>query len=330
MTRALALTSGGLDSILAAKLIQEQGIDVIALCFKSAFFGPANAIRVTKAAGIPLEVIDFTDEHLKMVKKPKNGYGKNMNPCIDCHAMMLRYAGKMLDEMQADFLVTGEVLNQRPMSQNRKALEIVQEESGFEDKILRPLCAQNLPVTPMERDGLVDRSKLLKISGKSRKEQMALAEKMGIKDYPTPAGGCLLTEILFSSRLRDLLKYNNEANAQDIELLKIGRHFRLSPETKAVSTRNQEEYALLNDLLKKDYVVFNTAEFNGSTVVIVPSDPAVVPLKDIETAAAITARYSKGKDQEEVLVKYKKSSEAEYGQIYAKPIMDEQAQKLLL
>ena len=194
MTRALAMISGGLDSILAAKLIKEQGIDVIGICFRSYFFSEESAKKMTKQIDIPLVVVDFSKEHFELVKNPKHGRGKNMNPCIDCHSMMMNYAGELLEKYEADFIITGEVLNQRPMSQNRQALDIVKKESGFKDKILRPLCAKNLQPTEMELNGLVDREKLMKISGRSRKVQMALAEEWGIKEYPSPAGGCRLTE----------------------------------------------------------------------------------------------------------------------------------------
>ena len=164
MTRALAMVSGGLDSILAAKLIKDQGIEVIGICFKSYFFNEENAKRMCKQIDMPLEVVDFSEEHFEMVKDPKHGRGKNMNPCIDCHAMMMRYSGELLKKFDADFIITGEVLNQRPMSQNRQALNKVTKESGFKEKILRPLCAKNLDETQMEKDGLVDREKLLVIN----------------------------------------------------------------------------------------------------------------------------------------------------------------------
>ena len=205
MTRALAMISGGLDSILAAKLIKDQGIDVIGICFRSYFFNEENALRMTKQIDIPLEVVDFSKEHFEMVKDPKNGWGKNMNPCIDCHAMMMRYSGELLKKFNADFIITGEILNQRPMSQNKRALEEVKKESGFSDKILRPLCAKVLEPTQMELDGIVDRERLLGISGRSRTEQMDLAKKWGIKDYPSPAGGCKLTEPNYAARLKDLV-----------------------------------------------------------------------------------------------------------------------------
>ena len=227
MTRVLAMVSGGLDSILAAKLIKDQGIEVIGVCFKSHFFDEQNAIKMTEQIGIPLKVVDFSEEHFSMVKHPKHGYGKNMNPCIDCHSLMLNYTGKLLEDLNADFIITGEVLNQRPMSQTRSSLDIVKKESGFSDKILRPLCAKNLPPTEMEVKGLVDREKLLDISGRSRKIQMELADKWGIKDYPSPAGGCKLTEPNYSKRLRELLNHNDNPSNRELELLKYGRHFRV-------------------------------------------------------------------------------------------------------
>ena len=168
MVRALAMISGGLDSILAARLIKEQGIEVIGICFRSYFFNEENAKRMTKQIGIRLEVVDFSKEHFEMVKNPSHGWGKNMNPCIDCHSMMMRYSGELLEKFNADFIITGEVFNQRPMSQNKSALNIVKKQSGFSEKILRPLCAKNLDPTPMEVNGLVDREMLLDISGRSR------------------------------------------------------------------------------------------------------------------------------------------------------------------
>lgn len=331
MTRALALMSGGLDSALAARLIKLQGIEVIGICFASAFFGSKNAEKMAAQIDIPLKVVDFTEEHLEMTKNPKHGYGKNMNPCIDCHAMMLRYAGNLMEELQADFLVTGEVLDQRPMSQNMKSLGIVQKESGFEDKILRPLCALNLEPTQMEKDGLVDRSGLLGISGKSRKAQMELAMKWGIREYPSPAGGCMLTEPQFASRLRDLYQYGKEAaRPSDIELLKLGRHMRVSPAAKLVCTRNENEYQLLIPLLKEEHIIFDTADCAGSTVVAMPSPGAEIPMEDMLLAGAVTARYSKDKDKDSVRIKYKKKSDTEYGYMHVKPISDEEIKKYLL
>lgn len=300
MTKALALISGGLDSILAAKLIKEQGIEVIGICFKSYFFGPENAKRMTKQIDIPLEVVDFSEEHLETVKKPKHGHGKNMNPCIDCHAMMMRDAGRLLEKFNADFIITGEVLNQRPMSQNKASLNVVKKESGIGEKILRPLCAKVLPPTEMELNGLVDREKLLGISGRGRKVQMELAEKWGIKDYPSPAGGCKLTEPNYSIRLRELLEHVEKTTERELELLRIGRHFRVTEGCKIISTRTAAEADELKKLLTSEDVGFLVKNFKGSMVIIVGDYTE----KDIEFAAKVAGRYSKGKDEEVVRVMY--------------------------
>ncbi|MCK9218178.1 MAG: tRNA 4-thiouridine(8) synthase ThiI [Firmicutes bacterium] len=331
MARALALTSGGLDSILAAKLIADQGIEVTGICFVSAFFGSRNAEKMAKQINMPLITIDFTEEHLKMTKSPKHGYGKNMNPCIDCHAMMLNYAGKYMEEHGYDFMITGEVLNQRPMSQNIKSLETVKKESGYEDKILRPLSALKLPPTQMEKDGIVDRSKLLGFTGKTRKPQIELAKKMGIIDYPSPAGGCFLTEPNYGRRLKDLYKHSkDEADKSDVMLLNIGRHFRLSENIKVISTRTEEEYKTLKELMTKDMWIFNTANHKGSTIVLKAAESYEPAYDEISLAAAITARYSKGKDEKEVLIKYKKPGEKEDFYLNIEPATDEYIKQYML
>lgn len=306
MTRALAMVSGGLDSILAAKLIKEQGIEVIGICFRSYFFNEENAKRMTKQIDIPLEVIDFSKEHFEMVKDPKHGWGKNMNPCIDCHSMMMRYSGELLQKFNADFIITGEVLNQRPMSQNRSALDVVKKQSGFSDKILRPLCAKNLKETQMEIDGLVDREKLLDISGRNRKPQMALAEQWGIKDYPSPAGGCKLTEPNYSIRLKESLDRKEEVTEKDIHLLKYGRHFVTDNKTKIIVSRTGEEGEQLKKLFNDKDMMFITCNFNGAMVIIPegekPND------EDLTIACRLAVRYSKGRDEDLVQVKFGKVS----------------------
>ncbi len=302
MTRALAMISGGLDSILAAKLIKDQGIEVIGICFKSYFFGEKNALKMTKQIDIPLEVVDFSKEHFEMVKNPAHGWGKNINPCIDCHAMMMRYSGELLEKFNADFIITGEVLNQRPMSQNKSALNVVKKESGFSDKILRPLCAQNLEPTPMELNGLVDREKLLKISGRSRKIQMELAEKWGIKDYPSPAGGCKLTEPNYAVRLKELISRKDSIDGRDIALLNIGRHFVTDNKVKIIVTRTADEAEQLKPLLNKKDIMFLTSKYNGA-MVIAPNSQKLAE-EDLLDACKIAVRYSKGKDEKEVEVKF--------------------------
>ncbi|MDY4079727.1 MAG: tRNA 4-thiouridine(8) synthase ThiI [Clostridium sp.] len=326
MTRALAMISGGLDSILAAKIIKDQGIDVIGICFKSYFFNENNAKRMTKQIGIKLEVVDFSKEHFEMVKNPKHGLGKNMNPCIDCHAMMMRYAGELLEKLDADFIITGEVLNQRPMSQNKQALNVVKKESGFADKILRPLCALNLEPTEMEKNGLVDRNKLLNISGRSRKVQMELAEKYGIKDYPSPAGGCKLTEPNYAIRLKDALTRNKNLSEKEIELLKYGRHFISEDNTKLIVTRNGDEGELVKNVLDENDTIFLAAKFNGPTGII----SGDYTENDKELISKIVARYGKGKNEEEVEIKYGVNGKAFKDSIKVKPASEEEISKYLL
>ncbi|MFR1709895.1 MAG: DUF814 domain-containing protein [Clostridium sp.] len=308
MTRALAMVSGGLDSILAAKLIKDQGIEVIGVCFKSHFFNEENARRMTKQIGIPLEVVDFRKDHFEMVKNPKHGYGKNMNPCIDCHAMMMKYSGELLEKLNADFIITGEVLNQRPMSQNRSALDKVKNESGIGSKILRPLCAKNLAPTEMEENGLVDREKLLNIQGRSRKIQMELAKEWGIKEYPSPAGGCKLTEPNYSVRLKELLSHNQNPEERELALLRVGRHFRITPKAKVISTRTQDEGEMIKDLLQEGDTILLVQDFNGSMVVVIGEASDEV----ISIAAKIAIRYSKGKDEPKVTVRYSEFGSKEH------------------
>lgn len=326
MARALAMVSGGLDSILAAKLMKDQGVEVIGICFKSYFFTPDNAIRMCKQIDIPLEVVDFSEEHFQMVKKPKHGYGKNMNPCIDCHAMMMKYAGELLEKFNGDFIITGEVLNQRPMSQNKRSLDIVKKESGFKDKILRPLCAKNLEPTDMEIEGLVDREKLLDISGRSRKIQMELAEKFGIVDYPSPAGGCMLTEPNYSVRLKDLVNNKDEIESKEIGLLRYGRHFRLGEGCKIIATRTEEESKGIKEFITNRDMIFFPKDFSGAMVVIVGEANE----EDIEFAAKLSGRYSKGKNEETLEIKYGKFGKPMKNIIKVSPAEEEEMRKYII
>ncbi|OFI06187.1 tRNA-specific 2-thiouridylase MnmA [Clostridium acetireducens DSM 10703] len=326
MTKALAMISGGLDSTLAAKLIKNQGIDVIGICFKSYFFGAENAKRAAEQIEIPIKIVDFSKEHLNMVKNPKHGFGKNMNPCIDCHAMMMNYTGKLLEKYKADFIITGEVLNQRPMSQNKASLNLVKKESGFSDKILRPLCAKNLLPTKMELEGLVDREKLLGISGRGRKVQMELAEKWNIKEYPSPAGGCKLTEPSYSKRLKDLLEHNENPSDKDIYLLRYGRHFRISDNAKIISTRTEKEAKEIKEYLDSKNLIFFAVDFNGS-MCIITGKPL---MEDIEFAGSITARYSKGKNEKIVKIKYGNFNNSLNNYIESKPASEEDINKYII
>ncbi|PRR83170.1 tRNA 4-thiouridine(8) synthase ThiI [Clostridium vincentii] len=326
MTRALAMISGGLDSTLAAKLIKDIGIEVIGICFKSYFFGEENAKKMCKQIGIQLEVIDFSEDHFEMVKKPKYGWGKNMNPCVDCHAMMMRYSGELLKKFNADFIITGEVLNQRPMSQNKQALNIVRSESGFGDKILRPLCALNLEPTEMELTGLVDRDKLLGFSGRNRKPQIQLAKEMGITDYPSPASGCRLTEPNYSIRLKEALVRKGDLTKNEITLLRYGRHFLTIDGTKIIVSRNEEEGEILKKLLTKEDIVFLPSSHLGSMGLI----HGKVNDEDKILAAKIIARYSKGKDEDLVTLKFGIFGTEIKDIIDVKPSTDEEIAEILI
>jgi tRNA U34 2-thiouridine synthase MnmA/TrmU len=241
--RAVGLLSGGLDSALAARLLLDQGIEVIGLHLRSPTACRSDVRDVAKDLGIRLEIRDKGQAYLELLRHPKHGYGKNMNPCIDCRAFMFRLAQPLMEEFDARFVFTGEVIGQRPMSQMRSAMELIDREAGVEGLILRPLSALLLPETLPEREGWVDRSKLLGISGRSRTEQLELAERYGLRHYMSPGGGCLLTDAIFSEKLRDLFQHTPEeqTHVDDLELLRVGRHFRIHPGLKVVLGRDKDE-----------------------------------------------------------------------------------------
>ncbi len=305
MTRAMGLISGGLDSILAARLIREQGIEVIGVAFTTPFFGSHGAEQAAQAADIPLRILDITEPHLAMVQSPKHGYGGNMNPCIDCHTMMISQAGRLMEKEGGDFLFTGEVLGQRPMSQNKAALRTVEKDSGYEGRVLRPLSAKLLPETVPEQEGLVDREGLLAISGRSRRQQLALAKKYQIMHYLTPAGGCLLTDPIFARRLRDLFDHQEQVQVRDIELLKVGRHLRLSPSMKVVVGRNARDNEQIAQLLLPGDDMLKVEE-HPSPLCLVPYG---APMDDIIKTAAICIRYSDAPDDREIAVLWSRAGE---------------------
>jgi len=286
--KALAVFSGGLDSILAVKVIQDQGIDVLGITFETPFFSAGKARRAAAQIRLPLTVLDITDEHLLMLLSPRYGYGKNLNPCIDCHILMIKTAGDRVAELGADFIFTGEVLGQRPMSQGKQMLEVIAKNSGYRDDLLRPLSARLLPETRQEREGIVQRDRLLAISGRGRKIQIELAENYGISDYDPPAGGCLLTDPMFSIRLKDLFSHKKEFSRRDIELLKVGRHFRLNESTKIVVGRNRNDNETIQKLTENGDVTVYMTSFRGPTVLIPGGGSAEV----VHLAAEICARYS--------------------------------------
>jgi len=292
IVHGLGLISGGLDSMLAARLLLEQGIAVTGIAFVTPFFGSKNAELAAERVGFPLLVRDITAPHLVIVKDPPSGYGRLMNPCIDCHALMLRVAGEVMDAEGFDFLFTGEVLNERPMSQSLRNLNRVANLSGRPGRVLRPLSARRLKETEVEREGLVDRARLLNLEGRSRQRQFELARGWGLTEYPNPAGGCLLTDPGFSRRLKDLLDHGPEAGAHELELLKIGRQFRIRAGVKATVGKNAVHNAALTALRGPGDLLLRTGGVPGPVMII----SGAASEADIAIGAGICARYSDGSD----------------------------------
>lgn len=276
--------------MLAGLVLRQQGIEVVWVSFETPFFSAEKARAAARQTGIHLIVKDITGRYLSMLQNPPAGYGQFMNPCMDCHALMFKIAGEMMSETGADFMFSGEVLGQRPMSQVKGSLRYVEKRSGCDGLILRPLSARKLPITSMEQQGLVDREKLLDFSGRSRKSQMAMAQCFGITDYPAPAGGCLLTDAGFAARLKDLMTYRHELTRRELELLRYGRHFRLNPGARLIVGRNKEE----NDKMIQFY---NPAQDSCICLKNMPGPLGIVAHDTapglINKAAAICAGYSK-------------------------------------
>ena len=274
--------------MLAVMVLKEQGLDLLGVSFATPFFGPEPGIEAGVKTGIPVRAVDIGERHLAMLKNPRYGYGSQMNPCIDCHALMLRVAGEMMEEEGADFLFTGEVLGQRPMSQRRDALRSVEKTSGVEGRILRPLSALLLPETLVEREGLVIRERLLDIKGQGRKRQMALAARYGIEDYPQPGGGCMLTKEGFANRLRHLLAVFPESTTREVELLKWGRQFFLTGGSRLVVGRNRKDNGVLLDLARPDDVVLDIPGFRGPVALVAATE---LVESDLPAAAAVLVSY---------------------------------------
>ncbi|MEM3242956.1 MAG: hypothetical protein QXY52_00440 [Conexivisphaerales archaeon] len=287
--KAVALVSGGLDSILAMKIIHDMGMEIIPLHIVTPFNESCCSnitllSELVENQGLKLKTVNAGMDYVEMVKKPKFGYGTAINPCKDCRAYMLRKAKEIMYEEGADFIVTGEVLDQRPMSQNKKAMMVIEKEMGLEGLILRPLSGKILPPTVPEQKGFLDKSKMFDIKGRSRKKQAELARKFGLKEWPNSAGGCLLTDRRFALKLKDLFKYKQSYSIDDISLLKLGRHFRLSEDTKLVAGRNEKENQLLS--YYKRFPLLVPDNFNGPTGVL----DGNIRLADI--AASILYSYS--------------------------------------
>lgn len=295
--RALGLCSGGLDSILSALILRKQGIEVEWVTFETPFFSSEKALHAAQITGIPITVKNITRIYLEMLKKPPCGYGKHMNPCMDCHALMFRLAGAIMKERGFDFLFSGEVVGQRPMSQTKPSLRYVEKHSGCDGFILRPLSAAKLPITIPEKKGLVDRELLLDISGRSRKMQIKIVKEFGIADYPSAAGGCLLTDKGYAARLKDLFDHQEEFTEEELYLLKHGRHLRLNKNTKMIVGRTKSD----NEQIKRYYnpdadTVIKVNDFPGPTVVV----PHGGNKEIIVFAASICAGYSKAPNNVQV------------------------------
>lgn len=312
--KAVALISGGLDSLLAAKVMLEQGVHVEGINFYTGFCveGHTHAIRKKDKAkpkrnnalwsaetlGIKLHIIDVIDEYKDVLINPKHGYGQNMNPCLDCKVFMVGKAKEWAEENGFDFIITGEVIGQRPMSQRRETMPIISQESGADDRLLRPLCAQNLPETLPEREGWVNRDELYDFSGRTRKPQMALAEKFGFDDYAQPAGGCcFLTDKAYSVKLTDLWasRGKKEYEIDDIMLLKVGRHIRPKPNFKLIVAREEGENNFLQGY-KKQFITLRTMSHKGPLTLL----DGTASDEDLALASQIVARFSQGRDADKV------------------------------
>jgi len=312
--KAAALISGGLDSMLAARAMQEQGIYVEGLNFFTGFCveGHTHAIRkkdqakpkrnnalwVAEQLGIKLHFVDVVEEYKEVLFNPKHGYGANLNPCLDCKIFMVEKALEWIKENDFDFIITGEVIGQRPMSQRKDTMPVISRESGAEGLLLRPLCGKNLPATVPEKEGWIDREGLFDFNGRSRKPQMALAKKYGFEEYAQPAGGCcFLTDAPYSDKLADLWKSRGEKEYEldDIMLLKVGRHLRPKPEFKVIISREEGEGKFLQGY-KNQYISLKTTSHAGPLALL---DGQVTP-EDLELAARIVARYSQGRSADQV------------------------------
>lgn len=317
--KALGLCSGGLDSILSAVVLRDQSIHVEWVAFETPFFSSEKACKASRMTGIPLVVRQITSTYMQMLRDPSCGYGKHMNPCMDCHALMFRLAGEIMQENGFDFLFSGEVLGQRPMSQTRPSLRYVEKHSGMEGYILRPLSAQCLPETIPEKNGWVDRSRLLDISGRSRKRQMKLARQYGIRDYPSPAGGCLLTDKRYAARLRDLFGHQTNFSESELHLLRYGRHLRLNDHTKLIIGRTQEENEeILKYFRKKSDIVIKTENYPGPIGLF----PNGTEHSMILLGASICAGYSKAPNMTPVEVSVRKPEGRENVQVIGIPPAD--------
>ncbi len=287
-TKALLLFSGGLDSILALKILEEQDIKVIPLYFESVFFSEKEILETARRLKLKLRKVDFSKKQFELVKNPRYGYGKNFNPCIDCRLLMLKKAKKIMKKENCDFIATGEVLGERPMSQNKNSLELVEKKSSLQGLLLRPLSAKLLPPTMAEKNKLVERNKLFDISGRGRFRQLALAKKYKLAGFPSPAGGCLLTDPAFSKRLGKLLEKKSDPALSDLKLLKLGRHF-WQGNVLIVVGRNEEENRKIRKIASENDILTELKNITGPLTLIRGKK---ISDETIKKAQKLTAHYS--------------------------------------
>ena len=312
--KVVALLSGGLDSQLAIKMMQEQGFDVSAVAIKTPFCdfdcGRGCGFEIRERADdldVNLKTVYLGDEYIEMLKKPKHGIGSGFNPCIDCRSMMFDAGKKHMEEIGAEFIISGEVLGQRPMSQYKQALRIIEKESDLVGKIVRLLSAALLPETDPEKDGLIKRENLGMIRGRTRKYQLEMAKKYGIEDPPNAGGGCLLTEQHFGIKAKDLFEHTKNPTINDIDLLKIGRHFRLDEETKFVVGRNKDENEMIKAIALPDDILLEAKDFFGPVSILRGTDLK----KHLKFAASVTLRYSDAPNDETAIVLIKNNDSEE-------------------
>ncbi len=318
--KAVALFSGGLDSMLAIRLMLEQQIEIHALNFLTIFCTCTSkgcmhqATKAAKGLKVPLKVMNITKEYMEIVKDPRYGRGRNMNPCIDCRVFTFRKAKSFMEEIGATFIITGEVLGERPMSQRRNAIEIIERESGLKGLIVRPLSARLFEPSIPEQRGIVDRNRLLDIEGRRRVRQIALAKEFGINDYPCPAGGCLLTDKNFSNRLKDLFRYNADYDISDLHLLKIGRQFKIKESTKLFVGHNEQENKLLVTFSRPGDYIFDVIDIPSPIGLVRGS----IGDSEINLISSIMARYSDGKSGS-TKVSYRRSPSEELNSLTVQP-----------
>ena len=303
--KVVALLSGGLDSQLAIKMMQEQGFDVSAVAIKTPFCdfdcGRGCGFEIRERAddlNVNLKTVYLGDEYIEMLKHPKHGIGAGFNPCIDCRSMMFDAAKKHMEEIDAEFIISGEVLGQRPMSQHKPALQTIEKESGLVGKIVRPLSAALLPETDPEKDGLIKRENLGMIEGRTRRDQLDMAKKYGIENPPNAGGGCLLTEPQFGIKAKDLFSHTKNPTINDIDLLKIGRHFRLDEQTKFIVGRNKDENEMIKAIALPGDILLEAKDFVGPVSILRGSNAK----QHLKFASSITLRYSDAPNNEQAIV----------------------------